>query len=82
MLSDVASAEQQKAAGPLKDQDEDENYDVAMETEDQEEQLQSADVEELKPEQLETSKFSQKGFRFLLMNIELGSGTDSGPVLV
>uniref|UniRef100_M4AJ01 Midasin n=1 Tax=Xiphophorus maculatus TaxID=8083 RepID=M4AJ01_XIPMA len=56
----VASAEQQKAAGPLKDQDEDGNDDVAMETEDQEEQLQSADVEELKPEQLETSKFSQK----------------------
>ncbi|XP_007570662.1 midasin isoform X2 [Poecilia formosa] len=58
---DVASAEQQKATGPLKDQDEDGNDDVAMETEDQEEQLQSADVEELKPEQLETSKFSQKG---------------------
>ncbi|KAM4713456.1 midasin isoform 2-T2 [Anableps anableps] len=58
---DVASAEQQKAAGPLKDQDEDENDDVAMDTEDQEEQLQSSNVEELKPDQLETSKFSQKG---------------------
>lgn len=61
LLSDVASAEQQKAAGPAKDEEEDENDDVAMEIEDQEEQLQSANVEELKPEQLDTSKSSQKG---------------------
>ncbi|MEQ2263333.1 hypothetical protein XENORESO_006224, partial [Xenotaenia resolanae] len=58
---DVANSEQQKAAGPLKDQNEDENDEVAMEKEDQEEQLQSANVEELKPDQLNTSKFSQKG---------------------
>ncbi|XP_038145137.1 midasin isoform X1 [Cyprinodon tularosa] len=56
---DVASAEQEKAAGPQRDQEEEE--DVAMETEDQEEQLKSADVEELKPDHLEAAKFSQKG---------------------
>lgn len=33
-----------------------------METEDQEEQLKSADVEELKPDRLDAAKFSQKGF--------------------
>uniref|UniRef100_A0A3P8RPW4 Midasin n=1 Tax=Amphiprion percula TaxID=161767 RepID=A0A3P8RPW4_AMPPE len=57
----VASADQQKAAGPQQDQDEDQNdEDVAMETENQEEELQSAEVQELKPEQLDSSKASQK----------------------
>uniref|UniRef100_A0AAQ6AJN3 Midasin n=1 Tax=Amphiprion ocellaris TaxID=80972 RepID=A0AAQ6AJN3_AMPOC len=59
---DVASADQQKAAGPQQDQDEDQNdEDVAMETENQEEELQAAEVQELKPEQLDSSKASQKG---------------------
>ncbi|XP_012709437.2 midasin isoform X1 [Fundulus heteroclitus] len=58
---DVASAEQQKAAGPPKNQNEDENDDVAMETEDQVEQLLSVTVEELKPDQLDSSKSYQKG---------------------
>ncbi|XP_018558945.1 midasin [Lates calcarifer] len=35
--------------------------DVAMETEDQEEDLQAAEVQELKPEQLDSTKASQKG---------------------
>ncbi|XP_034060418.1 LOW QUALITY PROTEIN: midasin [Gymnodraco acuticeps] len=59
---DVASADQQKAAGPHKDQDEDQNdEDVAMETDKQEEDLQAAEVQELKPEQLDSTKASQKG---------------------
>uniref|UniRef100_A0A3Q1FB83 Midasin AAA ATPase 1 n=1 Tax=Acanthochromis polyacanthus TaxID=80966 RepID=A0A3Q1FB83_9TELE len=59
---DVASADQQKAAGPQQDQDEEQNEeDVAMETENQEEELQAAEVQELKPEQLDSSKASQKG---------------------
>ncbi|XP_059212052.1 midasin [Centropristis striata] len=59
---DVASADQQKAAGPHQDQDEDQNdEDVAMETEKQEEDLQAAEVQELKPEQLDSTKASQKG---------------------
>ncbi|XP_069561962.1 midasin [Brachyistius frenatus] len=57
---DVANADQQKAAGPQQDT-EDDQKDVAMETEDQEEQLQAAEVQELKPEQLDSSKLSQKG---------------------
>ncbi|XP_041660686.1 midasin isoform X2 [Cheilinus undulatus] len=59
---DVASADQQKAAGPQKDQDEDQNEeDVAMETENQEEDLQAAEVQELKPEQLDSTKASKTG---------------------
>ncbi|KAM9840331.1 midasin [Aulostomus maculatus] len=59
---DVASAEQQKAAGPQPHQKEDENdEDVEMETEDQEEDLQAAVLQELKPEQLDSTKASQKG---------------------
>ncbi|XP_036943295.1 midasin isoform X1 [Acanthopagrus latus] len=59
---DVASADQQKAAGPQQDQDEDQNdEDVAMETESQEEDLQAAEIQELKPEQLDSTKASQKG---------------------
>ncbi|TMS12010.1 hypothetical protein E3U43_016968 [Larimichthys crocea] len=59
---DVASADQQKAAGPQQDQDEDQNdEDVAMETENQEEDLEAAEVQELKPKQLDSTKTSQKG---------------------
>ncbi|GAA6218580.1 midasin [Lates japonicus] len=59
---DVATADQQKTAGPQQDQEEDQNDgDVAMETEDQEEDLQAAEVQELKPEQLDSTKASQKG---------------------
>nr|XP_046228345.1 midasin isoform X2 [Scatophagus argus] len=59
---DVASADQQKAAGPQQDQDEDQkDEDVAMETENQEEDLKAAEVQELKPEQLDSTKASQKG---------------------
>lgn len=62
---DVASADQQKAAGAHKDQDEDQNdEDVAMETDKQEEDLQAAEVQELKPEQLDSTKASQKGDAF------------------
>ncbi|XP_067097253.1 midasin [Osmerus mordax] len=57
---DVASAEQQKPAGPQHDSDPDDD-DVAMDTEDQEEDLQAADAQELKPEQLDSTKGSQKG---------------------
>ncbi|TKS75776.1 Midasin MIDAS-containing protein [Collichthys lucidus] len=60
--SDVASADQQKAAGPQQDQDGDQNdEDVAMETENQEEDLEAAEVQELKPKQLDSTKTSQKG---------------------
>uniref|UniRef100_A0A665V9V2 Midasin n=1 Tax=Echeneis naucrates TaxID=173247 RepID=A0A665V9V2_ECHNA len=59
---DVASADQQKAAGAQQDQDEDQNdEDVAMETEHQEEDLQATEVQELKPEQLDSSKASHQG---------------------
>ncbi|XP_070405869.1 midasin isoform X3 [Nothobranchius furzeri] len=51
---DVATAEQQQAAGPEQGQNEDDE-DAAMETEDQEEDFQPADVQELKPDQLGTS---------------------------
>uniref|UniRef100_A0A8C3G6C5 Midasin n=1 Tax=Cyclopterus lumpus TaxID=8103 RepID=A0A8C3G6C5_CYCLU len=53
---DVASADQQKAAGPHQDQDDQNDEDVAMETEKQEEDLQAAEVQELKPEQLDSTK--------------------------
>lgn len=62
MNADVASSDQQKAAGPQQDQDEDQaDEDVAMETENQEEDLEAAEVQDLKPEQLDSSKASQKG---------------------
>lgn len=68
LFPDAASADQQKAAGPHQDQDEYRNDDdVAMETEDQEEDLQAAEVQELKPEQLDSTKASQKGDTSLLI---------------
>ncbi|XP_068197957.1 midasin isoform X4 [Antennarius striatus] len=54
---DVASADQQKAAGLQQDNEED----VAMETESQEEDLECAEVQELKPELLDSTKASHKG---------------------
>lgn len=62
LFPDVASTEQQKAAGPQQDQEEEQNdEDVPMETESQEEQLEAAEVQELKPEQLDSSRASHKG---------------------
>ncbi|KAK2856665.1 hypothetical protein Q5P01_005400 [Channa striata] len=59
---DVASADQQKAAGAQQDHDEDQiDEDIAMETDKQEDNLQATEVEELKPEQLDFTKASQKG---------------------
>uniref|UniRef100_A0A7N6BG26 Midasin n=1 Tax=Anabas testudineus TaxID=64144 RepID=A0A7N6BG26_ANATE len=58
---DVASADQQKAAGTQQEHDEENDEDVAMETEDQEDNLQATDIQELKPEQLDSTKTSQKG---------------------
>ncbi|XP_077950103.1 midasin isoform X1 [Gasterosteus aculeatus] len=58
---DVASADQQKAAGPHQDQEDQNDEDVAMETEKPEEDLQAAEVQELKPEQLDSTKASEKG---------------------
>uniref|UniRef100_A0A3B3CZB6 Midasin n=1 Tax=Oryzias melastigma TaxID=30732 RepID=A0A3B3CZB6_ORYME len=58
----VASLEQQKAMGPQKNPNEDqEEEDVAMETEQPEEELKAAEVQELKPEQLDSSRSSRKG---------------------
>ncbi|XP_039980712.1 midasin isoform X5 [Xiphias gladius] len=58
---DVASADQQKAERAQQDQDYDQKIeDVAMETEDQEDDLQAAEVQELKPEQLDSTKAAQK----------------------
>uniref|UniRef100_A0A3P9MDK6 Midasin n=1 Tax=Oryzias latipes TaxID=8090 RepID=A0A3P9MDK6_ORYLA len=57
----VASLEQQKAMGPQKNLNEDqEDEDVAMETEQPEEELKAAEVQELKPEQLDSSRSSQR----------------------
>ncbi|CAB1340438.1 unnamed protein product, partial [Coregonus sp. 'balchen'] len=56
---DVASADQQKPAGaPQEEVQEDE--DIAMDTEEQEENLQAVEAQELKPEQLESNRASQK----------------------
>lgn len=56
---DVATAEQQKAAGQQQDQGPDEE--VAMETEQPEEELQSADVPTLNPDEQDTTKNTHKG---------------------
>ncbi|XP_011610045.2 midasin isoform X2 [Takifugu rubripes] len=58
---DVASTNQHKAAGAQKDQDEEKTTeDAAMETEKQEEDLEASEVQELKPEQLDSRKVSHK----------------------
>lgn len=56
---DVASAEQQRAAGQDKDQEQ--NDEVSMEMEEKEEELQSAEVQTLNPDQLDTSNTNKKG---------------------
>lgn len=62
LLPDVASTNQHKAAGAQKDQDEEKTTeDAAMETEKQEEDLEATEVQELKPEQLDSRKVSHKG---------------------
>lgn len=62
MFPDVVSTDQHKAAGPQKDQDDEKNSeDVAMETENKEEDLETAEVQELKPDQLDSRKLLHKG---------------------
>uniref|UniRef100_A0A3Q4MRM4 Midasin n=1 Tax=Neolamprologus brichardi TaxID=32507 RepID=A0A3Q4MRM4_NEOBR len=56
---DVASTEQESTAGPRGQDEDDKEEDLSMETEDQEVDLQAAEVQELKPEQLDSSKASQ-----------------------
>lgn len=59
---DVASAEQQKAVGAQPEQEEDQTDEgVAMDTDDKEEDLQVSEVQDLKPQQLDSMKASQKG---------------------
>ncbi|XP_054617732.1 midasin isoform X2 [Dunckerocampus dactyliophorus] len=59
---DVANADQQKAEGSQQPQAEDQDADdVAMETDHQDEDFQAAEVQELKHEQLDPTKASQKG---------------------
>ncbi|KAG7244135.1 hypothetical protein INR49_004490 [Caranx melampygus] len=50
-----------KAAGRRRTRRKTNDEDVAMETEDQEEDLQAAEVQELKPEQLDSTKAPRKG---------------------
>uniref|UniRef100_A0A3P8WSX5 Midasin n=1 Tax=Cynoglossus semilaevis TaxID=244447 RepID=A0A3P8WSX5_CYNSE len=57
---DVASADQQNAAGPEQQEDQ-KDEDVAMDTEDQDEELHAAEIDEMKPEQLDSTKASRKG---------------------
>ncbi|XP_067841398.1 midasin [Heptranchias perlo] len=58
---DVATVEQQKSSGPgQEEQDEEESEPIAMET-DQEEELQSVDVQELKPEKVKLPSTTAPG---------------------
>ncbi|CAB1342786.1 unnamed protein product [Coregonus sp. 'balchen'] len=57
---DVASADQQKPDGAPQEEDQ-EDEDIAMDTEEQEENLQAVEAQELKPEQLDSTRASQKG---------------------
>uniref|UniRef100_A0AAZ3S0A1 Midasin n=1 Tax=Oncorhynchus tshawytscha TaxID=74940 RepID=A0AAZ3S0A1_ONCTS len=54
---DVASADQQKPAGAPQEEDQ-EDEDIAMDTEEQEEDLQAVEAQELKPEKLESNRAS------------------------
>lgn len=56
----MASADQQNAAGPEQQEDQ-KDEDVAMDTEDQDEELHAAEIDEMKPEQLDSTKASRKG---------------------
>lgn len=59
--ADVASADQQKPAGAQLKHEEEEEEDIAMDTEEQEEDLKAVEAQELKPEQLESAKARRKG---------------------
>lgn len=63
---DAVTAEQQQAAGPQQDQDENkaDDDDVSMDVEDQEEDLEATEVPELKSEQLDSKKASRRGVSF------------------
>lgn len=63
LFPDVVSNDQHKAAGAQKDQDDDErtSEEAAMETENQEEDLEATEAQELKPEQLNSRNVSHKG---------------------
>ncbi|KAF3702507.1 Midasin Dynein-related AAA-ATPase MDN1 MIDAS-containing protein [Channa argus] len=59
---DVASADQQKATGAQQEHDEDQiDEDIAMETDEQEDNLRATEIQELKPELMDSTKASQKG---------------------
>lgn len=60
MSADVASAEQQRPAGAQPKQEQ-EDEDIAMETEEQENDLQNVEAKELKPEQMDSAKPRRKG---------------------
>lgn len=66
LFADMASADQQQAAGTQEEkEDKDHNSeDVAMETEEQE-GLQASELQELKPKPLNSTKASEKGFKYL-----------------
>ncbi len=59
LFVDAASAEQQKLTG-VKQEEEDEEDDIAMDVE-EEKDLQAVEAQELKPEKLNDNKASQKG---------------------
>lgn len=62
LFPDVVCTNQHKAAGSQKDQDDEKtSEDATLETENQEEDLEDTVVQELKPEQLDSRKFSHKG---------------------
>ncbi|TSL47560.1 Midasin [Bagarius yarrelli] len=57
---DTASAEQQRPTSMKQNDDDQQDEDVAMDT-DEEKEMQAVDAPELKPEKLESSKTSQRG---------------------
>lgn len=72
----MASADQQNAAGPEQQEDQ-KDEDVAMETEDQDEELHAAEIDEMKPEQLDSTKASRKGDVFLFAKVKRFSSLTS-----
>ncbi|KAJ8270795.1 hypothetical protein GJAV_G00119370 [Gymnothorax javanicus] len=58
---DAASVDQQKPAGAQMEEDLEEEDDIAMDAQDEEEDLQAVDAKELKPEQLDSANSKQKG---------------------
>lgn len=62
LFPDVVSTNQHEAAGAQKDQDDEKTSgEAAMETENQEEDLEVTEAQELKPEQLDSRNVSHKG---------------------